>query len=163
MIHACIKCRELSFTCSMNGVSLKICNPKTIAFPVFGTQFHFAAAALAMCGSTYSSEQPFSNMNNIKASQRSWLTDENLNACMKLNLTQCHVDCSREVTPCSGCIYGECDYGGCDYGECDYGDYCYIITLYYHQRSRYTITREEVSRSYVDTISWIRRSMVERL
>uniref|UniRef100_A0A671LDY9 Uncharacterized protein n=1 Tax=Sinocyclocheilus anshuiensis TaxID=1608454 RepID=A0A671LDY9_9TELE len=44
-------------------------------------------AFLTMFGSTYTCEQSFSHMNNIKSNQRSVLTDESLNACMKLNST----------------------------------------------------------------------------
>uniref|UniRef100_A0A3B4XJK6 HAT C-terminal dimerisation domain-containing protein n=1 Tax=Seriola lalandi dorsalis TaxID=1841481 RepID=A0A3B4XJK6_SERLL len=44
-------------------------------------------AVLTMFGSTYSCEQSFSHLKNIKSNLRSRLTDESLNACMKLNLT----------------------------------------------------------------------------
>ncbi|KAM4585719.1 general transcription factor II-I repeat domain-containing protein 2A [Fundulus diaphanus] len=48
-------------------------------------------AVLTMFGSTYACEQSFSHL-NIKSNLRSRLTDENLNACMKLNLTKYQPD-----------------------------------------------------------------------
>uniref|UniRef100_A0A671LGH7 Uncharacterized protein n=1 Tax=Sinocyclocheilus anshuiensis TaxID=1608454 RepID=A0A671LGH7_9TELE len=51
------------------------------------TFFSLYTAFLTMFGSTYTCEQSFSHMNNIKSNQRSVLTDESLNACMKLNST----------------------------------------------------------------------------
>uniref|UniRef100_A0A3Q2U2G7 HAT C-terminal dimerisation domain-containing protein n=1 Tax=Fundulus heteroclitus TaxID=8078 RepID=A0A3Q2U2G7_FUNHE len=45
-------------------------------------------AVLTMFGSMSACEQSFSNLNNIKSNLRSRLTDESLNACMKLNLTK---------------------------------------------------------------------------
>lgn len=55
--------------------------------PNFETMRRVSTAVLTMFGSTYSCEQSFSHMNNIKSNQRSRLTCESLNACMKLNLT----------------------------------------------------------------------------
>uniref|UniRef100_A0A8P4G8E9 SPIN-DOC-like zinc-finger domain-containing protein n=1 Tax=Dicentrarchus labrax TaxID=13489 RepID=A0A8P4G8E9_DICLA len=49
-------------------------------------------AVLTMFGSTYSCEQSFSHLKNIKSNLRSRLTDESLNACMKLNLTKYQPD-----------------------------------------------------------------------
>ncbi|KAK0141743.1 hypothetical protein N1851_020594 [Merluccius polli] len=45
-----------------------------------------------MFGSTYACEQSFSHMNNIKTNLRSRLTDDSLNACMKLRLTKYEPD-----------------------------------------------------------------------
>ncbi|KAK7938605.1 hypothetical protein WMY93_001931 [Mugilogobius chulae] len=44
-------------------------------------------AVLTMFGSTYACEQSFSHLKHIKSNLRSRLSDESLNACMKLNLT----------------------------------------------------------------------------
>ncbi|GLD68387.1 general transcription factor II-I repeat domain-containing protein 2-like protein [Lates japonicus] len=49
-------------------------------------------AVLTMFGSTYACEQSFSHLKNIKSNLRSRLTDESLNACMKLNLTKYQPD-----------------------------------------------------------------------
>lgn len=49
-------------------------------------------AVLTMFGSTYACEQSFSHLKNIKTNLRSRLTDESLNACMKLNLTKYQPD-----------------------------------------------------------------------
>ncbi|XP_056123007.1 protein FAM200C-like [Rhinichthys klamathensis goyatoka] len=53
----------------------------------FSTMRRVSVAVLTMFGSTYTCEQSFSHLNNIKTNLRSRLTDESLNACMKLNLT----------------------------------------------------------------------------
>ncbi|XP_033848211.3 protein FAM200C-like [Acipenser ruthenus] len=53
----------------------------------FSTLHRVSVAVLTMFGSTYTCEQSFSHLNNIKTNLRSRLTDESLNACMKLNLT----------------------------------------------------------------------------
>uniref|UniRef100_A0A673CGC6 HAT C-terminal dimerisation domain-containing protein n=1 Tax=Sphaeramia orbicularis TaxID=375764 RepID=A0A673CGC6_9TELE len=58
------------------------------ALPVtYHTLQRVSIAVLTMFGSTYACEQSFSHLNNIKTNLRSRLTDESLNACMKLNLT----------------------------------------------------------------------------
>ncbi|CAM4608579.1 unnamed protein product [Leuciscus chuanchicus] len=53
----------------------------------FSTMHRVSVAVLTMFGSTYACEQSFSHLNNIKNNLRSRLTDESLNACMKLHLT----------------------------------------------------------------------------
>ncbi|KAG1935529.1 hypothetical protein F2P79_019348 [Pimephales promelas] len=53
----------------------------------FSTMRRVSVAVLTMFGSTYTYEQSFSHLNNIKTNLRSRSTDESLNACMKLNLT----------------------------------------------------------------------------
>jgi len=45
-------------------------------------------AVSAIFGSTYACEQSFSHLKNTKTNLRSHLTDGNLNACVKLNLTK---------------------------------------------------------------------------
>ena len=63
------------------------------ALPVtYHTLHRVGMAVLTMFGSTYACEQSFSHMKNIKTNQRSRLTDESLNACMKLNLTKYQPD-----------------------------------------------------------------------
>uniref|UniRef100_A0A673B181 HAT C-terminal dimerisation domain-containing protein n=1 Tax=Sphaeramia orbicularis TaxID=375764 RepID=A0A673B181_9TELE len=58
------------------------------ALPVtYHTLQRVSIAVLTMFGSTYACEQSFSHLNSIKTNLRSRLTDESLNACMKLNLT----------------------------------------------------------------------------
>uniref|UniRef100_A0A8C5I931 HAT C-terminal dimerisation domain-containing protein n=1 Tax=Gouania willdenowi TaxID=441366 RepID=A0A8C5I931_GOUWI len=62
-------------------------------------------AVLTMFGSTYSCEQSFSHLKNIKSNLRSRLTDESLNACMKLNLTKYQPDYKAiSKSMHSGCI-----------------------------------------------------------
>lgn len=53
----------------------------------FSTMHRVSVAVLTMFDSTYTCEQSFSHLNNIKNNLRSRFTDESLNACMKLNLT----------------------------------------------------------------------------
>ncbi|KAM3593852.1 uncharacterized protein V6R79_023473 [Siganus canaliculatus] len=68
---------------------LKTCN----ALPVtYHTLQRVSIAVLTMFGSTYACEQSFSHLKNIKSNLRSRLTDESLNACMKLNLTKYQPD-----------------------------------------------------------------------
>ncbi|KAK9528354.1 hypothetical protein VZT92_012523 [Zoarces viviparus] len=63
------------------------------ALPVtYDTLKRVSIAVLTMFGSTYSCEQSFSHLKNIKSNLRSRLTDESLNACMKLNLTKYQPD-----------------------------------------------------------------------
>ncbi|KAM6983489.1 general transcription factor II-I repeat domain-containing protein 2B [Tautogolabrus adspersus] len=63
------------------------------ALPVtYDTLKRVSIAVLTMFGSTYSCEQSFSHLTNIKSNLRSRLTDESLNACMKLNLTKYQPD-----------------------------------------------------------------------
>ncbi|QQP31552.1 General transcription factor II-I repeat domain-containing protein 2-like [Caligus rogercresseyi] len=58
------------------------------ALPVtYSTLQRVSVAVLTMFGSTYACEQSFSHLKHIKTNLRSRLTDESLNACMKLNLT----------------------------------------------------------------------------
>uniref|UniRef100_A0A3B3Y521 SPIN-DOC-like zinc-finger domain-containing protein n=1 Tax=Poecilia mexicana TaxID=48701 RepID=A0A3B3Y521_9TELE len=76
------------------------------ALPVtYDTLKRVSIAVLTMFGSTYSCEQSFSHLKNIKSNLRSRLTDESLNACMKLNLTkyqpdykQAHVDRNEKTS-----------------------------------------------------------------
>uniref|UniRef100_A0A3Q3ALR4 SPIN-DOC-like zinc-finger domain-containing protein n=1 Tax=Kryptolebias marmoratus TaxID=37003 RepID=A0A3Q3ALR4_KRYMA len=66
------------------------------ALPVtYDTLKRVSIAVLTMFGSTYSCEQSFSHLKNIKSNLRSRLTDESLNACMKLNLTKYQPDYKR--------------------------------------------------------------------
>ena len=53
----------------------------------YHTMKRVSIGVLTMFGSTYACEQSFSHLKNIKTNLRSRLTDESLNACMKLNLT----------------------------------------------------------------------------
>lgn len=63
------------------------------ALPVtYHTLRRVSIAVLTMFGSTYSCEQSFSHLKNIKSNLRSRLTDESLNACVKLNLTKYQPD-----------------------------------------------------------------------
>uniref|UniRef100_A0A3B3C526 Uncharacterized protein n=1 Tax=Oryzias melastigma TaxID=30732 RepID=A0A3B3C526_ORYME len=63
------------------------------ALPVtYHTLQRVSIAVLTMFGSTYACEQSFSHLKNIKSNLRSRLTDESLNACMKLNLTKYQPD-----------------------------------------------------------------------
>ena len=63
------------------------------ALPVaYCTLQRVSIAVLTMFGSTYACEQSFSYLNNIKTNLRSRLTDESLNACLKLNLTKYQPD-----------------------------------------------------------------------
>lgn len=63
------------------------------ALPVtYHTLRRVSIAVLTMFGSTYSCEQSFSHRKNIKSNLRSGLTDESLNACVKLNLTKYQPD-----------------------------------------------------------------------
>uniref|UniRef100_A0A8C5EAW6 HAT C-terminal dimerisation domain-containing protein n=1 Tax=Gouania willdenowi TaxID=441366 RepID=A0A8C5EAW6_GOUWI len=63
------------------------------ALPVtYNTLKCVSIAVLTMFGSTYSCEQSFSHLKNIKSNLRSRLTDESLNACIKLNLTKYQPD-----------------------------------------------------------------------
>uniref|UniRef100_A0A8C5H083 HAT C-terminal dimerisation domain-containing protein n=1 Tax=Gouania willdenowi TaxID=441366 RepID=A0A8C5H083_GOUWI len=63
------------------------------ALPVtYDTLKPVSIAVLTMFGSTYSCDQSFSHLKNIKSNLRSRLTDESLNACMKLNLTKYQPD-----------------------------------------------------------------------
>ncbi|CAJ1078465.1 general transcription factor II-I repeat domain-containing protein 2-like [Xyrichtys novacula] len=63
------------------------------ALPVtYDTLKRVSIAVLTMFGSMYSCEQSFSHLKNIKSNLRSRLTDESLNACMKLNLTKYQPD-----------------------------------------------------------------------
>ncbi|KAA8577650.1 hypothetical protein FQN60_005327 [Etheostoma spectabile] len=63
------------------------------ALPVtYHTLQRVSIAVLTMFGSTYACEQSFSDLKNIKSNLRSRLTDESLNACMKLNLTKYQPD-----------------------------------------------------------------------
>uniref|UniRef100_A0A3P8SCE9 HAT C-terminal dimerisation domain-containing protein n=1 Tax=Amphiprion percula TaxID=161767 RepID=A0A3P8SCE9_AMPPE len=58
------------------------------ALPVtYHTLQRVIIAVLTMFGSTYTCEQSFSHLKNIKTNLRSCLMDGSLNACMKLNLT----------------------------------------------------------------------------
>ncbi len=63
------------------------------ALPVtYHTLQRVSIAVLTLFGSTYACEQSFSHLKYIKSNLRSRLTDESLNACMKLNLTKYHPD-----------------------------------------------------------------------
>ncbi|GAA6228431.1 general transcription factor II-I repeat domain-containing protein 2-like [Lates japonicus] len=63
------------------------------ALPVtYHTLQRVSIAVLTVFGSTYACEQSFSHLKNIKSNLRSRLTDESLNACMKLNLTKYQPD-----------------------------------------------------------------------
>uniref|UniRef100_A0A3Q3DRZ8 HAT C-terminal dimerisation domain-containing protein n=1 Tax=Hippocampus comes TaxID=109280 RepID=A0A3Q3DRZ8_HIPCM len=63
------------------------------ALPVtYHTLQRVSIAVLTMFGSTYTCEQSFSHLKNIKTNLRSRLTDGSLNACMKLNLTKYQPD-----------------------------------------------------------------------
>ncbi|KAK0144896.1 General transcription factor II-I repeat domain-containing protein 2A [Merluccius polli] len=57
----------------------------------YHTMQRVSIAVLTMFGSTYACEQSFSHM-NIKTNLRSRLTDDSLNACMKLRLTKYEPD-----------------------------------------------------------------------
>uniref|UniRef100_H2ZVI5 HAT C-terminal dimerisation domain-containing protein n=1 Tax=Latimeria chalumnae TaxID=7897 RepID=H2ZVI5_LATCH len=58
----------------------------------YGTMQNVSFALLTMFGSTYMCEQAFSHLNHIKNNLRSRLTEDSLNACMKLNLTTYELD-----------------------------------------------------------------------
>uniref|UniRef100_A0A3B3C531 SPIN-DOC-like zinc-finger domain-containing protein n=1 Tax=Oryzias melastigma TaxID=30732 RepID=A0A3B3C531_ORYME len=74
--------------CSLNAVDLK----SGVDQLIIKAWNRVSIAVLTMFGSTYACEQSFSHLKNIKSNLRSRLTDESLNACMKLNLTKYQPD-----------------------------------------------------------------------
>ncbi|GLD61856.1 general transcription factor II-I repeat domain-containing protein 2-like protein [Lates japonicus] len=76
------------------------------ALPVtYHTLQRVSIAVLTMFGSTYACEQSFSHLKNIKSNLRSRLTDESLNACMKLNLTKYQPDYKAISKPMQHQVY----------------------------------------------------------
>lgn len=91
--------RKRSWRASTCGQKWKNFNPKTSWLSELGTRLlshttHYSVsiAVLTMFGFTYACEQSFSHLKNITTNLRSRLTDESLNACVKLNLTKYQPD-----------------------------------------------------------------------
>nr|XP_014339756.1 PREDICTED: general transcription factor II-I repeat domain-containing protein 2B-like [Latimeria chalumnae] len=92
------QCAELSKLHKWNDLKKLECEDNLILqswneLPLtYGTMQNVSFALLTMFGSTYMCEQAFSHLNHIKNNLRSRLTEDSLNACMKLNLTTYELD-----------------------------------------------------------------------